>query len=363
MTKLVLAEKPAAAARSISHSRPWITEADQQAVSQVLETGMLASGRLVRKFEQEVANYCDLLACKFVPTGRFAMFQALQLVGVKPGDEVILPTYVCPSMLAAVRACGAVPVLCDVGADWCLRAEDALARITHRTRAIIVAHMFGITADVEPLIASAVPVIEDCAHAFGGTTQSGRPVGSLGAAAIYSFGPTKPLTAGTGGFVGTATPELAEMLLRMSPSDWPMASAPVTDLQAALGLSQMARQEEVLRRRRAIADRYFDQLAACDVVLPRSVSGRSIFYRFPLRAERPFETLMNAFATRGVAVRQGVDSLLHRQEGLNPAGFSGAEACFASTVSIPLYPSLAEADVSAVIAAAHEVLGERHATI
>ena len=342
---------------TIRHSRPWITADDVDAISQVAATGMLASGPLTKLFEQQVAKRCDLAEARFVASGRYALVKALQLIGIAPEHEVLIPTYVCHSVRDAVKAVGAVPVLCDAGSDWCLDPHDVANRIGSRTRAIVVAHTFGIAADMDQLMGLGLPVIEDCAQAFGGKTADGRQLGSIGMAGIYSLHPTKPLTAGTGGIVGSADAKVAAKLRAASSADFHDAASPVTDLAAALGLSQLARYDLALERRRAIARRYFDDLAGLDAQLPAEIADQSIFFRFPLRVRRTVEAVMAAFAEHGVIVRRGVDTLLHRLPGADPAQFPGAEACFNTTISIPIYPALTDDNVRHVIAAARNVLG------
>lgn len=345
-------------ATPIPHSRPWITDEDVLAVSDVMRSGMLASGALVQELETKVAERAGLLTCRMHGSGRAALIQALRLVGVSEGDDVLLPSYVCHSVRDAVHAVGGRPILCDIGADWCLNVDDVSARLTPRTRAIVAAHLFGIAADVDALLRLGTPVIEDCAQAFGGKTRDGRAIGSIGSAAIYSLQATKPLTAGAGGIVGSARAAIAD---RLSANDTGLISnsaTHVTDLQAALGLSQLARYDEALARRRDIADAYFRELAGLPVVLPEAVRDRSIFFRFPLRVTQPVQQVISAFDALGVHVRRGVDTLLHRVEGQERWQFPGTEEAFATTVSLPIYPALSSAELNTVIAAAQAIFGD-----
>ncbi len=115
---------------------------------------------------------------------------------------------------------------------------------------------------------------------------------------------------------------------------------PMTDLQAALGLSQIARYHDFLRVRKEIADYYFTKLSSLPVQLPLDIKNRSIFFRFPLRTNTNFESIKTAFAERGIQVRKGVDSLLHRMRGMDPKNFPVTERLFSETVCIPIYPAL-----------------------
>lgn len=127
------------------------------------------------------------------------MHLTLVAMGIGAGDEVIVPSYVCTALLNAVRHAGAVPVVADIEpVSLNLSARDAAARMTARTRAVIVPHMFGRPADMVPLMRLGVTVIEDCAQAIGATDQ-GQAAGTWGHAAIFSFYATKVITAGEGG--------------------------------------------------------------------------------------------------------------------------------------------------------------------
>jgi UDP-4-amino-4-deoxy-L-arabinose-oxoglutarate aminotransferase len=132
---------------------------------------------------------------------------------------------------------------------------------------------------------------------------------------------------------------------------------PLSDLQAALGLSQLARYDEFLRRRRSIADFYFDQFRDLPVQLPHHVRNRSIFFRFPLRIQTEFSDVCALFNKEGIQVRRGVDTLLHRQLGGNAEDFPGAERCFAETLSIPLYPAMTDKECERVVSSCRLILG------
>lgn len=126
-------------------------------------------------------------------------------------------------------------------------------------------------------------------------------------------------------------------------------ASPMTDLQASLGLSQLARYDDFLSRRRQLADLYFDELRSCSVELPETIRSESIFYRFPVCSRGPFESERERFGALGVQVRQGVDRLLHRLMGIDAELFPVAERLFHQTVSIPLYPALTDEEAWKVI--------------
>ena len=171
----------------IPHSRPWITSADRALVDATLASGLIADGRTVGQFERAVAEYMNAGHAVATSHGRHALALLLLALGVGAGDEVIIPTYACPSIAGSVRMTGARPVPCDAGDDWCLDADSAARSVGARTRAVVVAHIFGVAAEIDRLVVGPVAVIEDCAQAFGARDAAGQGVGTKGVAAFCSF--------------------------------------------------------------------------------------------------------------------------------------------------------------------------------
>jgi UDP-4-amino-4-deoxy-L-arabinose-oxoglutarate aminotransferase len=196
-----------------------------------------------------------------------------------------------------------------------------------------------------------VPVIDDCCQAIGVPRVGG-------AVSVVSFHATKMLTTGEGGMALTADRVLAE---RMRADAFDRRDQ-LSDLQAALGRSQLRRYPAFLSRRRALAERYVRALASLPVVVPSSIAGRSLFFRFPLRTNGDFDQIRAEFAVHGVHVRRGVDTLLHRTAGIDAGRFPNAERLFRETLSIPLYPALSDDEANRVIAAAEKVLQPLAAT-
>lgn len=337
----------------ISHSKPLITEEDRNAVDAILTSGMIAEGAIVQQFEKAVSNFLGLSGGITTSCGTGALFLALKALDIGYGDEIILPTYVCRSVWDAVSWTGATPVLCDVRDDWCMNNETVKPQITRATKAIIVVHPFGIVADVQSIRCLEIPLIEDCCQAFGAKNAEDVMAGTVGKLCILSFHATKLLTAGEGGMVLTDDSKLLEKLRSLKYGKLSELVVryrqPMTDLQAALGLSQLARYESFLNRRRAIADYYFSQLKDLPVRLPYSVRARSIFFRFPLGVRRHFEMVQASFNLEGVQVRRGIDTVLHRQIGIETKNFPGAEKCFAETLSIPIYPALTDENIAHIV--------------
>jgi perosamine synthetase len=348
------------ASSMIAHSKPWITTCDRRAVDAVLVSGMLAQGKLVQEFEARVAQYLGASGGVAVSSGTAALILALKALRVGGTDEVILPTYVCRSVLEAVISTGAKPVLCDIGDEWNMTVETVTPKITSRTAAIIVVHIFGIPSDTHCLQKLGVPIIEDCCQAFG-TQLNGVNVGTINSIGILSFHATKCLTTGEGGMVVSHDANLIEKMRELRDGNEEVIgermACPITDLQAALGLNQLARYSEFLKRRKEIASRYFTELSNCSIRLPKAIQKKSIFFRFPLRVEGNFSIYRQRFSTLNIQVRQGVDTLLHRVLGLYRHEFPVAEQLFAETISLPIYPALQDEQLEAVILASRAIWG------
>lgn len=280
-----------------------------------------------------------------VGSGQKALSIALRAVGAA-GKEVILPSYVCDAVLSAVQSVDAIPVLCDVGVDWCVDRSSVVPHLSDKTAAIIVVHTFGIHADVQSLTDLGVPVVEDCCQYFA------AGMGKSGDISAFSFHATKCLTMGEGGLVATSKGGMASAMFELPES----SAARISDIQAALGLSQLSRYDEMLARRAWIAASYLDVLPEKLTARIRSVKDRSMFFRFPLQTEHNFEEVKAAFYDRGVHVRKGVDTLLHRKLGMGDEGFEQSVRLFDETLSIPIYPAMSDEEVASVAAAAKEIL-------
>lgn len=345
----------------IPHSKPWITPSDMEAVASVLESFMLAQGEKTRMLEMRVASWVNATDAVGVGCGAAAIVLALHGLSINRGDEVVLPTYVCPSVLEAIFSVGAAPVFCDVGQNWVMTVADVEQVVSHKTRAIIVPHMYGIFAEVESLRVLGVPIIEDCAQALD--SYGARP--TKADVAVFSFHPTKCLTAGEGGMAASSDAAILERMRiyrdGLKNRYYARFFSPISDISAALALSQLERYEEALVRRREIAAHYVEVLdACCPAVINRDALKSSMFFRFPLRIQCDFTTCQQAFLEHGIHVRKGVDQLLHRGMGRYDYEFPVAAELFDTTLSIPIYPALSSDEELRCAEALSQVLPSLH---
>ena len=241
----------------------------------IRSTWISSSGSFLSRFEREFAEACDARFCLGVSNGTTALHLVLAGMNVQPDDEVIVPSMTYIATANAVRYCGGEPVFVDVDpATWCITAEAIEAAITPRTRGIVVVHLLGQPADMDPIMRVASThglwVVEDAAEApFA--TYKGRPVGSIGQAASFSFYGNKMLTSGEGGAITFQDPHMERRyrMLRGQGMDpdrryfFPIVgfNFRMTNVAAAILCGQMERREQILDRRRQIWNQYVDRLS------------------------------------------------------------------------------------------------------
>jgi len=244
-------------------------------VLQAVQTNWISSaGSFIREFERQFASKCSARYGVACANGTVALHLALASLGLEPGDEVILPTFTMIATINAVTYCGATPVLVDSEpCTWNLDLEQVKAKITSKTKAILLVHTYGHPVDMDSLIAIAAPygitVLEDAAEAHG-ARYKGRPVGGLGEAACFSFYGNKIITTGEGGMVTTNNRRLAELAWNLRDHAFSHErhfwhkfvgyNYRMTNLQAAIGLAQTERLEDYVAMRRRNAALYTARL-------------------------------------------------------------------------------------------------------
>lgn len=336
----------------IPHSRPFLGEEEAEAVARVIRSGNIAQGKEVKRFEGRFAEYLGIAHAVGASSGTAALHLTLLAMDIGPGDEVIIPSYVCMALLNAVLYVRAAPVLADVCRETGnIDPEDVKKRITERTKAVVVPHMFGLPVKMAPFLDLGVPIIEDCAQSIG-STEEGRPTGTFGIAAIFSFYATKVITTGEGGMVATGSRKIASAVRELREYDKQKAykvrhNYKMTDMQAAMGMVQLDRLPALIRKRRAIASEFFRRFEGLPMTLPSKSPGH-IYYRFVVdiggMKRKAFAEEMRA---RGVLCERPVNRPIHRYMHID--GYPHAESAWKSLVSIPLYPSLSDEEIGKIV--------------
>jgi len=348
----------------------------REAVGRVLDSQQFVLGREGAALEQEIAALCGVSHGIGVASGTDALTLALRAVGVKAGDEVILPPFTFVATGSAASAVGARPVFADIDrATFNLTGEEISRRLTRNTRAVVVVHLYGLAADMDPIRAVAkehgLPVVEDNAQAIG-AKYKGRPTGSLGDIACLSFYPTKNLGAyGDAGMITTDSLEVDSRLRTLrnhgQSSRYNSAEAGwnsrLDEIQAAILRVKLRHLKAWELARKANAARYtklLDGVSGVAVPLvPRDCEH--VFHQYTIRAQRRDD--LQKFLTErkiGNAVYYPVPLHLqpiYRELGHRAGSFPEAEKAAAEALSLPMFPELRGEQIEQVAKAVAEFYG------
>ena len=303
---------------------PLFSGRELEYVAECVQTGWVSSsGRFIQEFEEQWASYCGRRYGIAVSSGTAALQLAVACLGLEPGDEVIMPTFTIISCPLAVIYNGGTPVLVDSDPrTWCMDVHQAKAKITSRTRAIMPVHIYGHPVDMDPLLELAdkygLVIIEDAAEAHGAeylsrriTSQpTWRRCGSFGALSCFSFYANKLITTGEGGMVLTDDPQLAEK----SRSLRNLCFQPnrrfyheelgfnfrLTNLQAALGLAQFGRIDEIVARKRWMGQEYTNRLKDIEALQPQVQErwARSVYWMYGIVLSEEIAMGVDRFSQR-----------------------------------------------------------------
>jgi len=256
-------------------NQPLLDGNEKKYLLECIESGWISSeGPFIREFEQKFAARVNRKHAIAVSNGTAAIDAAVDALGIGPGDEVIMPTFTIISCITQIIRCGAKPVLVDSDPNtWNMAASQIEEKITARTKAIMIVHIYGLPADIDPILDIAkkykLKVIEDAAEMHGQTYKN-KPCGSFGDISTFSFYPNKHITTGEGGMIVTDDDELAEICRSLrnlcfqsekrfvhERLGWNLR---MTNLQAALGLAQLERLDEFVSKKRTMGAEYSKHL-------------------------------------------------------------------------------------------------------
>jgi dTDP-4-amino-4,6-dideoxygalactose transaminase len=357
-------------------ARPDIGPEEIAAVTDVLESGMLAAGRRVAELEERWADYIGTRHAIAVSNGTTALMSVFAGLNLGPGDEVITVGHTFNATVSSILSTGATPVFVDIEPDtWLIDAAQIEDAVTARTRAICPVHLFGLPADLNPIVAIAdrhgLAVVEDACQAHG-AEYDGRRAGSFGHGVFSLYG-TKNMTTGEGGLITTDDDRLADWI-RMYRNQGmseryhhPILgyNFRLTDIAAAIGLAQLAKLDRNTERRRAIAGRYDAAFADLPVRTPVIPSGRThVFHQYTIEVEGDRDGIATDLATAGIATAVYYPVPVNRQPYILDRGFGGAvlpvtDRASQRTLSLPMFPGLTDADQASVIAAVRDAVDRR----
>jgi dTDP-4-amino-4,6-dideoxygalactose transaminase len=330
----------------IPHSQPIVTNLETDAVLGVLNTALLSSGENSAELEQELAKYLNKEHALFTGNGSQAQTLIMQAIGVGPGKEVILPTYVCSKVAKAVEILGAKPIIVDIGDSWLLEPQNVRNKINENTAAIILPHVYGFNAWSEDFLQWGIPVIEDICQSTGSNNANLR-TGTYTDFAFTSFHGTKPLAAGEGGMLFVNDSNLFEKIKQIRKSN-PLYTLG-TEMASALALSIFKQYDKILAKRQEIANIYTANIDQSLVEHYKSGTLKSMSFRYILKSNGNFDAIRIAYLNEGIHVRKGVDSLVHREFKFADNEFPKSVKAFETTVSIPILPHLTAEQVNHIV--------------
>jgi dTDP-4-amino-4,6-dideoxygalactose transaminase len=352
---------------------PDIQPQDIEAVVNVLKSGMLVQGRNVEELERSIANYLGVKHAIAVSNGTASLHLALLVLGIGPGDEVIVPAFSYIATANVVELVGAKPVFVDISLeDYNIDVEQIENKITNRTKAVIPVHEFGLACDIDKVVSIAkkhkIKVIEDAACALG-ATSNGRFAGTFGDVSSFSFHPRKAITGGEGGLIVTNNDRLADKFrvlrnhgISMSNGKMEFVDAGynyrLTDFQAALILSQFQRLETILTTKDNLAKIYFDELADVNNIKLPQIPNRKRHtwqsFHIVISEKVDRDKLIVKLKKEGIGSNHGAQCIPYQAYYKNKYNldseklFPNALNAFRQGLAIPLYEKLSHNDIFAV---------------
>lgn len=354
-------------------SKPDIGPAEEEAVLEVLRSGMLAMGRKTAAFEEAWAAYCGVKHAVLMSNGTVAQEAVLHALGIGPGDEVITVSFSFNATVSVILRAGATPVFVDIREDdFCMDPAQVEAAITPRTKAIMPVHLYGLMADMDPLVDIArrhdLVIIEDAAQAHGAAYR-GRRAGQFGPA-MFSLYATKNLMTGEGGFATTDDDDVADRLrlfrnhgmrVRYHHESLGTNYKP-TDLAAAIGLAQLPRLDERTATRRRNAA-YLTAGLGGDYLTPTVPEGRDhVWHQYVMRFPGERQRVIDGLTERGIGTLIYYPVPIHRQAylqsfvpGAQDLDLPVTSALSDEVLAIPVHPRLSEEDLATIVTAIRDV--------
>jgi perosamine synthetase len=361
--------------KMIHIAKPIIGQEELDNVREVLESGMLAQGKWVKRFEGEFSKFSEVKYAAACSNGTAALDLAMRAIGIGPGDEVIVPDFTFIATANSVVFQNAKPVFAEVNEDnFNIDPEDVAKKITDKTKAVIAVHLFGQAADMKELqevcAERHIKIIEDACQAHGAKYHD-KVVGGIGDVGCFSFYPTKNITCGEGGMVTTNNPEIDEKIrvLRDQGQSEKYVHTRIgfnfrmTDIAAAIGSAQLGKISEFTKKRQDNAKELTEGLSKIEgVTTPKIDDGKEhVFHQYVIKVEKDRDQAMKILREKEVGTAVHYPTPIHKQPSYKELGYPD-DICPTCTrlseqvLSLPVHPSVSNEDISKIIQAVKEVV-------
>ncbi|MBI2054301.1 MAG: DegT/DnrJ/EryC1/StrS aminotransferase family protein [Candidatus Staskawiczbacteria bacterium] len=351
-------------------NRPTITKKDADFLKR--SGGNLFRGEPVKRFEEKFAGYIGRKYALAVNSGTAALHLALLSLRIGEKDEIILPSYTCVALLNAINYVKAKPKLTDCNfdvkkGDFNISYSDVKAKISSKTKAIIVPHMFGLPAEIDKIISFKIPVIEDATQSLGGD-YLGKKSGSFGEISIFSLHHSKMATTGAGGMLLTDSKELIDRARFLADYEFNVIKQRLAEvlnynvqynykmagLNAVLGLSQLNQLDEFVKRRKKLAKIYAGRLKkTAENSLP---FRENIFWRYIVKTEKNPKDIIKKALKYGIELGRGVYPPLHRYLRIDDKLFPNTGKAVDSLIALPIYPSLEDKEINYLLGIIEKII-------
>ena len=320
----------------ISHSKPTLDNYDYAKVNLQLKSKMIASGDINLKFSEKLSNYLMKSKVSLFSSASSGLFYILKTLDLKEKNDILLPNYICESVIKSILLAGLNPIIYDNEPNsWNSNSHIIEKSITKKTGAIIVNHTFGIRLNgINKLAKTNIPIIEDCCHVLSPYIQDER-ISNHSICSFYSFDSTKWIATGNGGAVASDNIDFINQMESIK------VDQGISDLNCSLGISQLEKIDNLKLKRNEIANEYFKKMPS---ITKNLHDLKSCFFRFPIIINNEMDFLKS----KRVSYKKGVDKLLSNKYQKDKS-FINSEKIFQKTISVPIYPSLKKREIEIII--------------
>lgn len=337
---------------NIASIKPTITRKEIEGVLNCLMNGELTKGNSIKEFESAISNLVGLQYALATNSLSSAYHLAFKALNIGPGDEVIIPSYFDIAPLSAASLSGASVVLIDIDEDSLVPSVDQIKeRITEKTKAIVMGHLFGFFLPLEELTEIGVPIIEDISHVIG-SEQEEIPAGSVGTIALSSLAPGCLITTGNGGISLTNNSRLFSLMKDSREDNIKNRNisydCSLTNFQGAMGLSQIARLHDFIKRRREIAKIYHEALKFSPHKTIFHYNESFTYQSFPVLFDAPADKVERYWKKSGIEIHRPIEKPLHKYLDLKPMDYPRSDRFANKLYSLPIYPSLSKKEIDKI---------------